>query len=469
MIKKFQENLLNHNLLDTTKRVLLAVSGGVDSIVLLDLMTKIPLGQRPQISIAHLNHQLRSESASEEKFVKELSERHGFEAYSQRWKKEEQTDTGIELAAREQRYSFFKEVMEDQAIPYLMTGHHLDDQVETILMRLTRGASLEQLLGIQSEQKILIGEEEGYLIRPLLEFSKEEIYQYAKNHQLLYLEDESNQGLDYTRNRFRNEIIPLLKQENTQFNQHVKQFTLDLTDLIEISKVPINAAYKELVMETDDQIQMTIDRLLEYSYAMRKALITAVLDKLYDGMKDQYKTNYIEIINRWLIEGDVNSSLDLTAGYFVKKTYDHLIFKKRKNELELMNQQSFKIEKVNQWVQLSDTEKIGLFLNNQKVEQSMDEAITINELVIQEDFLHLPLTIRHRKPGDRMTYQGLQGSKKIKDIFIDDKTPRKDRDKVWLVLDNQDQIIWLLSHRKMGLFTESETDKLLYSLKYIKK
>lgn len=467
MIKKFQENLLNHNLLDSTKRVLLAVSGGVDSVVLLDLMTKIPLDQRPQISIAHLNHQLRSESASEEKFVGQLAEKYKVDFYSQRWKKEEQTDTGIELAAREQRYNFFKEVMEDQVIPYLMTGHHLDDQVETILMRLTRGASLEQLLGIQSEQKILIGEEEGYLIRPLLEFSKEEIYQYARNQQLSYLEDESNKGLDYTRNRFRNEIIPLLKQENTQFNQHVKQFTLDLTDLIEISKVPINAAYKELVIETDDQIQMNIDRLLKYSHAMRKALITAVLEKLYDGMKDQYKTNYIELINRWLIEGDVNSSLDLTAGYSVKKNYNQLIFKKRKNEPEIMVQQSYKIEKINQWVQLSDTEKIGLFLNDQKGKQETKH--TIKELNISEDSLHLPLTIRHRKPGDRMTYQGLQGSKKIKDIFIDDKTPRKDRDKIWLVEDNQKQIIWLLSHRKMDLFTGLETDKLFYSLKYIKK
>lgn len=467
MIKKFQENLLNHNLLDSTKRVLLAVSGGVDSVVLLDLMTKIPLDQRPQISIAHLNHQLRSESASEEKFVGQLAEKYKVDFYSQRWKKEEQTDTGIELAAREQRYNFFKEVMEGQVIPYLMTGHHLDDQVETILMRLTRGASLEQLLGIQSEQKILIGEEEGYLIRPLLEFSKEEIYQYARNQQLSYLEDESNKGLDYTRNRFRNEIIPLLKQENTQFNQHVKQFTLDLTDLIEISKVPINAAYKELVIETDDQIQMNIDRLLKYSHAMRKALITAVLEKLYDGMKDQYKTNYIELINRWLIEGDVNSSLDLTAGYSVKKNYNQLIFKKRKNEPEIMVQQSYKIEKINQWVQLSDTEKIGLFLNDQKGKQETKH--TIKELNISEDSLHLPLTIRHRKPGDRMTYQGLQGSKKIKDIFIDDKTPRKDRDKIWLVEDNQKQIIWLLSHRKMDLFTGLETDKLLYSLKYIKK
>ncbi len=467
MIKKFQENLLNHNLLDSTKRVLLAVSGGVDSIVLLDLMTKIPLNQRPQISIAHLNHQLRDESVIEEKFVKELAEKHGYETYSLRWKKEEQPDTGIESAAREERYNFFKEVMQDQAIPYLMTGHHLDDQVETILMRLTRGASLEQLLGIQAEQKIIIGEEEGYLIRPLLEFPKEEIYRYAENHQLFYLEDESNRELDYTRNRFRNEIIPLLKQENAQFNQHVKQFRLDLTDLIEISKSSINTAYKKLVIETDDQIQMSIDLLLEYSHPMRKALITAVLEKLYDGMKEKYKTNYIELINRWLIEGDVNSSLDLTAGYFVKKTYTHLVFKKRKNEAKLMPQQTFKIEKVNQWVRLSDTEKIGLFLNNQKVEQKINESI--NELFIQEDSLHLPLTIRHRKPGDRMTYQGLRGSKKIKDIFIDDKTPRKDRDKVWLVEDNQEQIIWLLSHRKMGLFTRSETDKLFYSLKYIKK
>lgn len=474
MFKIFYQILQDNHLLDSNKKVLLAVSGGVDSIVLLHFMKSIPHPERPQISIAHVNHQLRKESDIEENFVKNIARNDQIQFYSYRWEEKDHPSVGIEEAARIERYSFFKKIMTNHQINYLMTGHHLDDQVETVLMRLTRGASLNQLLGIRLEQRIILDDKDGYLIRPLLIFSKEEIYQFADENRLEYVEDETNQELDFTRNRFRNEIIPLLKNENEKFNGHVEQFASDLSDLLEISQEPINRAYDASVHSDKDIIKLNLKKFKHYSRAIQRSVITKILEKVYLGEAESYKTNYIDLICSWLIEGEVNTFLNLIGSYRVEKSYFEAVFMK-KNSLEEKKTQAetseFKIEDLNQWIKISETESIGLFLREvtEDTKESLDESLEFDELLISEANLHLPLRIRHREAGDRMSYKGLAGRKKIKNIFIDDKTPPKEREEAWIIEDNKGLIIWLISHRKMDLFTEQETDRLLYGLKYIKK
>lgn len=464
MKKRFQSILQEQQLLDANKKVLLAVSGGVDSIVLFDLMQSIPQADRPQVHIAHINHQLRSEANQEEQFVRELAHEAQIPFYTYRWQKKDHPTSGIEEAARIKRYAFFKEIMNTYAIDYLMTGHHLDDHVETVLMRLTRGASLEQLLGIQLHQYISLDQRDGHLIRPLLHFSKEELYEFADAKKLVFVEDESNLELDFTRNRFRNEIIPLLKEENERFNEHVDQFTSDLADRIEIAEAPIQEAFEKTVHVDKKTIQLNLKTFYAFSKAMQRLVITKIFEKLYHGEANRYKANYVDLVNHWLSEGEVNTSLDLTGDYIVEKTYNRAIFMKKilqeesipsKKELNELT-----IDRLNEWIELSETEAIGLFTKE-------DEAAD-DELLIDHRHLHLPLRIRHRQPGDRMTYKGLKGSKKVSDIFIDDKTPPTAREKAWIVEDNTDSILWLIGHRKMHLFTETETDKMLYSLKYVK-
>lgn len=467
MFTNLKEILSQYHLLDQNKKVLIAVSGGVDSMVLLDLMSKIPVSEKPQISIAHVNHQLRDAADDEEKLMQQIAQEYGVPLYIHRWEKKLQPETGIEKAARKERYSFFARILSEQQIPYLMTAHHLDDQVETILMRLTRGASLEQLLGIQPRQPFTIPKENGELIRPLLSFSKEEIYAYAHKQQLMYVEDESNQSLDYTRNRFRNEIIPLLKDENNQFNNHVSQFRLDLADLIEIAQVPISQAYEQTVKNRNKEFHLDLEQFFQFPNALQKAVITRILEKLYAAEPEQYKTNYISLIQQWLASGEVNSSLDLTGNYIVEKSYYTAVFQLKSLKKQTAKPVEFKITTTNEWVKISDTEKIGVFSNSSPLIEDNNQMVS--EMKISGEQLKLPLTIRHRQPGDRMNYQGLTGHKKIKDIFIDEKIPLAERDQAWLVEDSEKRIIWLISYRQMSLFTESETDKLFYSLKYIKK
>lgn len=460
MFQNFNHILQRMNLLQTDKQILLAVSGGVDSIVLLKLMQNIPVSKRPELSIAHINHQLRPEANDEEEFVKKLAKNYQIPFYTYCWPKSQHPKNGIEEAARNVRYTFFKKIMTEQNMDVVMTAHHQDDQVETILMKLTRGSILEQLTGIDESQSFA----EGKLVRPLLNIPKEDLIAFAKDQQLEFMEDDSNFEPTYTRNRFRNQIIPLLQQENNQFNQHIEQFAADLKDLLEISNQPIQELFDRLVNDEDGALILDIEEYTKLSPAYQRLLLKHLLNNLFQYEENGYKTTYIEIIQDWLIYGEVNTTLDLQSDFIAQKGYDTVSFLKKTAEIEEPNNSEAVLWNVNEWVQLSSTEKIGLFVFEEN--EVMTDELWENTLLISEENLKMPLRVRHRKPGDRMQYAGLGGSKKIKDIFIDDKTPADDRDQAWLVEDQTGDILWLISYRKMNLFTVQETDKLTYILKY---
>lgn len=460
MFKDFNQILQKNNLLNADKHVLLAVSGGVDSITLLHLMHSIPKEIRPQLSIAHINHQLRPEADNEELFVKQLAKKYKLPFYSYLWNKVDHPKNGIEEAARNIRYSFFKRIMKDQQIDILMTAHHQDDQVETILMKLTRGSTLAQLTGIQFSQSFA----EGKLVRPLLSFTKEALYAFAKEQQLSFVEDETNIELDYMRNRFRNQIIPLLKEENNQFNQHVIQFSEDLTDVLEVSKNAIIEKFNLVIRKHKDEWLLDISSFSKLSEAYQRLVLKHLLDLLYQTEENLYKKKYVDLIQEWILQGEVNTQLDLQNDNIAQKEYNTVSFTKKKDTDNLIDEQKFTIQHLNQWVELSKNEKIGLFILDDSTEIEDNEDV----FFIDEENLRLPLTIRHRQPGDRMRYAGLNGSKKIKDIFIDDKTPIKRRNQAWIVEDRTGIILWLITYRKMSLFTAQETDKLTYILKYKK-
>lgn len=456
----FNQILQEHNLLKKDNHVLLAVSGGVDSIVLFHLMQNIPEAKRPKLSVAHVNHQLRPEADKEEEFVKGLADDYQIPFYSFRWDQSDHPKSGIEESARDIRYSFFEQIMKQEKMNVLMTAHHQDDQVETILMKLTRGSILSQLTGIEFSQSF----SEGVLVRPLLGFSKKMLYDLADEQQWPFMEDATNFELDYMRNRFRNEIIPLLRKENSQFDQHVVQFAADLEDLLEVSWAPIEATFNEVTQKKQEGWVLSRLQFSNLSAATQRMVLKVLLDRLYENEEDLYKANYITLLQDWIMNGEVNTQLDLQGGFVSLKEYETVRFFKQKPKEPSIANAHFVLDKVDQWVQLSPHEKIGLFLLDPTNEEKLNE----NSLLIEEKNLHLPLTIRHRQPGDRMRYAGLKGSKKIKDIFIDEKTPIKQRSQAWLVEDSLGRILWLISYRKMNLFTAQETDKLIYVLKYKK-
>lgn len=467
MYTRFKKEMEKRDLLHPDKKIVLAVSGGVDSIVLFHLLQRIPENERPSVAVAHVNHQLRAESDEEEMFVKNLADSFGLPVHVHHWPKKAQPENGIEEAARNMRYSFFKQVMEDTHSDILMTAHHQDDQVETILMKMTRGSSLEQITGIEPVQPF----HQGLLIRPLLPFSKEDIYRFAFENQLEYMEDQTNQELEYSRNRFRNQIIPLLKEENDQFNEHIERFASDLNDLLAIAQPLIEENFKALMTVEPDKIEFQLKPFYNYSEPMQRALLLAVLEELYQGTTT-YKISYVDILENWLKNTTGNSQLHLTDDIVVQKTYQRIRFAKQSTDFTAIKSEqkkdSFTLDEQQTLIHLSPTETIEL-QRTTETDNDLHERLpndSADFLYFHPEKIQFPLTIRHRRPGDRMSYKGLKGTKKIKDIFIDEKVPLEIRDKAWVVEDANGIIIWLIAYRKMDLLSDKETDKLTYVLKY---
>lgn len=467
MYKHFSDEFRNLYEYRQQEKIVLAVSGGVDSIVLFHLMQRFSKEHNLDVTVAHVNHHLREEAHDEEAFVKELAATYQIPCYVHHWPKKDHPPAGTEEAARKMRYQFFKEVMELTDASLLLTAHHQDDQVETILMKLTRGSTLEQITGIEKIQPF----HNGFLVRPLLSFPKESLYEYAHTHNIRYMEDLTNQELLYARNRFRNQIIPLLKDENRQFNKHVEQFSLDLRDILKIAKGPIQEAYGQIVKANKSTYAFEIDEFHQLSLPLQRAVLKRLLENVYEDTQEDYKTSYIQLILDWLVEADGHSTLHLTADMAAEKSYNTVTLKKQEQETLPSDKKTvFTLTKSTDRIQLSENETLTIRrvenIREKNPKEYMNE--TVDTLIFPAEKELFPLTIRHRQPGDRMTYQGLKGSKKIKDIFIDEKISLEKREKAWLVEDKDGRIIWLIGFRKMNLLSDKETDKLTYILTYEK-
>ena len=245
MFQEFHNHCKRNEYWQPKQKILLAVSGGMDSMVLLELMQIAAKKDHLELIVAHVNHQLREESKSEADYLKKYCRKQKISYYSKVWAHSDKTKN-TEARARKFRYDFFTEVMEQEEIPVLLTAHHSDDQAETVLMKLTRGSALPNLVGIRAKQSFA----NGLLIRPFLIFSKERLEAFAKESEIVYFEDSSNQSDLYMRNRIRHKVVPLLKKENSRFLQHMEDFSEQITLADEIIQLVIEPKYDKWVTKT---------------------------------------------------------------------------------------------------------------------------------------------------------------------------------------------------------------------------
>ncbi|MGB6178854.1 tRNA lysidine(34) synthetase TilS [Carnobacterium sp.] len=461
LVFDFTQNCKRHLLWKPSDRILIAVSSGVDSMVLLDLIQHLPDSLRPWYGVLHVNHELRSSSIEEERFLENLCYLKKIPYFSRSWKKEEHPEKGIELAARNFRYTFFEEMMELNKATHLLTAHHADDQLETVLMRLVRGGQIDGMVGIKDQRKF----GPGVLVRPLLHYSKEDIYAYSKIHQLAYYEDETNSDPMYTRNRYRQRIVPLLKLENDQVLTHFKDFSSDLSDILSITNKVIQEK-SELVLVESSSVFYEIDKTTLLSLEpglQRQVLKYILLNKVYKFQPVETLRKQVEELVGLMTSSKSNAQLDLPKGWKARRQYQQLFLEKTNPE-KVKTTCSQKKLFPEQWVFLEDGARVGLFKRDAHVisPYEKDKHIWINPNQVV-----MPLVIRHRKKGDRMTLKGMQtGRKKIKDILIDQKIPIKMRDEVSVLTDSLGEIIWLLNYKESRLSIPRETDKIQYILVY---
>ena len=424
-MKKVERFLKQHIPNWQQESFLLAVSGGVDSMVLLEsfflLQKNFPT---LQFSVVHIHHHLRKESDEEEAMVRDFCGERNISLEVYHWEQGASQTTGIEEKARKFRYQKLEESMNKHKASYVVVAHHADDQAETVLMKLTRGSTLEGIAGMKSIRPF----SNGYLIRPFLTVDKEELYEYASIHQIPYREDASNQSLEYTRNRFRQEIIPLFKQENPKFNQKIQEFTQTLQEQQELVELPNGWSWKQ-------------ENFVKQPVGLQRVILVEISKKL-EGL---LSVKNVSAIQKAIVSDTSQLSLNLPKGWIFQKRYDQLLIIKEESD-EIPYQEIYVEESQSADIVLSEDERISF-----TAEQGWEMFVS------REEF---PLTIRRRKPNDCFLLNENQ-HQSIRRWCINQKIPRELRGKLWIVENSSKEIIAILGFRKTQSLSKSkETDRI---------
>lgn len=435
MLEKFQNHIhLNFPHLKG-KKLLLATSGGIDSMVLVHLLLKL----NSKVGIAHCNFKLRgNESDADENFVKQFAKENQIPFHTISFQTEKyatENKLSIQLAARKLRYDWFNEVLEKENYDYLLTAHHLDDQVETFLINFTRGTGLEGLTGIPSQN--------GKIIRPLLPFSREEIENYTKENQISWREDSSNASVKYLRNKMRHAIIPILKELNPSFLASFQKTLNHLNETNNLSEDASKMVYEKVVEEFDDKIEINIQQLLQFNNYK---------SYLYQWLKEYGFTSWEDIFD--LVSAQSGKQVFSETHVVLKDREKLIVFSQSKNE-EL--QEYIINEKVK-------TLKVPLNISLCKVDNISNT--TNNIIFVDEDKIQFPLVVRKKQEGDIFQPSGMEGKKKLSKYFKDEKYSLIDKEKQWILASNN-TIVWIIGKRADQRFLANETTQNIIKIEII--
>ena len=428
MLQKFQNHLLHNFQFLSGKKILLATSGGKDSMVMVHLFQQLDY----KIGIAHCNFQLREmESFEDQNFVQEYASANDIPVFITQFDTKafaEDYKVSTQVAARELRYNWFYELLETEKFDYILTAHHADDNLETFLINLSRGTGLEGLTGIPEQNDIVI--------RPLLAFSQEEMEEYAKLNNIKWREDSSNASDKYLRNKIRHHLVPMLKELNPNFlsSFHKTQTYLQEAQvMVEDASIMI---YQQVAKQEDDTIYFDLKKLKKlpnyksYLHQWLKEFGFSAWDDIYDLVESQSGKYVFSPEYRLLKDRD---SLILSPINFVNEKEEYFIDENQKE--------------VN----------IPLNLTFCKV---ADISLTTNSAIfVDADKLQFPLVLRHWNEGDSFQPFGMNGkSKKVSKLFKDEKLSLLEKENSWLLC-SDDQIVWIIGLRQDERFRIENTTK----------
>ncbi len=433
--------LVNEVKLKEGDTIVLGNSGGPDSMCLLTILLRLREKYHLNIVSAHVNHNVRSESAAEKEFLMNYCKDNnvGFEAMTI----ERYGDDNFHNQARKIRYNFFNDVVKKYDANYLMTAHHGDDLVETILMRMVRGSTLK---GYSGFEKIL---DNGTFktVRPLVFITKDEALKFDEENNIPYVIDKSNFKGKYTRNRYRMNILPFLKEEEPKVHEKFLKFSETLNEYDNF----INNEIKRTIGRVYKNNKIDVAKYRELDPLIQKKIIYVILEEIYKEDLMVINDRHVKLIMDLLNSKRANSKICLPHNVQVIKSYDEVLFTK-----EVKETISYEVELI----------KYALLPNGHKIEVVDDEESNNNDVCrIDSSEVSFPLYVRTRKLGDKMFLKKIDGYKKVKDIFIDCKIPTKDRDKWPIVVDSKDKIIWIPGVKK-SKFTKLKNEKYDIILKY---
>ena len=432
------EDNFKFNIGDT---IVIGCSSGPDSMALVDMLLKVREIYQLQLIIAHVNHNVRSESYDEAIYMKEYCEKNNllFETMTI----EEYGDDNFHNEARAIRYNFFETLINKYEANYLMTAHHGDDLIETILMRMVRGSNLNGYSGFKE-----VVEMENYkIVRPLIRYTKEELEQYDRDNNVKYFVDSSNDKDKYTRNRYRKYLMPFLKEEDSNVHHKFLKFSEELSDA---SRFIDKERDKALDRCLNNNV-INLDKFVNEDKFIQKEILYYLLSEFYQDDLILVNDKHINLVLNLIYSNRANSFVNLPNEVVANKSYNMLELKRETLEIT-----SYEIE-FNNYVLLPDNHII------ERVTDTDDNSNNVCRLNSSD--ITLPLIIRTRKIGDRMMIKGLDGSKKVKDIFIDKKIKMDKRDSWPIVVDSKGKIVWIPGIKK-SIFDKKKVDSYDIVLKY---
>ena len=409
---KFQNVLEQLQPQSQQKTYLLAVSGGVDSMVLAYLFQISGF----KFQIAHINYHLRNEDSNlDQKLVSDFCERyrihfHLYEVSA----RDQKPENSIQNWARELRYRFFRKIQKEQNLEYLVTAHHLNDQLETFIINLSKASGIKGLSGIPAN--------ENSIIRPLLNFSKDEIYEFAKENKIEFREDVSNQKTDYLRNKVRHHVVPELLNINDNFLQNFSRSI----EILNKTKIVLNDLINEKINGFERNIETGQTIIDKDKFSKEKDLIRFEVLKRF-GFTDEKEMQKV-------FTAQTGSSF-YSSDYQLTINRNDLIFNKK---LEVRGESLVEIE-----LEITDNE----ILIPENIQNEIREFGNCN-WKIDENKIKLPLKLRKKREGDLFFPIGMIGKKKVSKFFKDEKISILAKQKIWLLCDNNDRVLGILPFRQ---------------------
>lgn len=427
LLQRVKKDLVRFGLIREGERVLLGLSGGMDSMCLLDILCRLKEEIPFSLEAAHLNHMIRGKSAEEDAhFSKKECEKRGVLchiAVRDIPTLSKERGEGLEECGRYERYQFFRSLGADK----IAVAHHLDDQAETVLMHLLRGSGADGLSGMDRKR--------GDIIRPLLGIRRKELEEYARLQKISWREDESNQSMDYFRNRVRRQVMPLLEELQPGAAEKI----VACSDKIRLDNEFLwECAQSADLFRESDECSASVKELCQMEMAVRRRVIKNML-----SLAPFVGSSALEECEK-LLWSDTGKKVTLSGGFVLERSYDRLVVH-REEEYPTFSFTAHVGEEVllpdGRVLWVGETDEDGLSLDGEKIPYEF--------------------TVRSRKSGDKFIPSGMKGSKKVKDFFIDCKIPRKEREKA-VILEGDDGIFCVAPYRvSENVKCTKETKKIL--------
>lgn len=450
--------VLEYGLIEEEDNIVLGLSGGPDSMALLYVLIEIKKKISFNLFLAHVNHGVRGDEAlKDEEFVKMTAKRLKLPYFSTRVdmigeaKKE---GISAEEAGRKLRYGFFERILKKQGKGKIAVAHNKKDQAETLLMRIMRGTGIDGLKGMDFQT--------GNIIRPMLDIDRWEIEKYIEDKKIETVLDKTNLETIYTRNKVRLELIPYIEEN---FNPNIVDTLFRLSENAALDSKFLDEftdnRYKKIVTKRDKEfITFKYESFKNEDIPIKRRIIRkAILDLTHtlQGIEDVHVTSIIELFYK----KETGKMINLPNSIIAKVAYDDLIIEKVKKESTRENKNNNLLQDLKLGNNILDDYAIELDLDIIEKRDVDLKRTSPNKKYFDYDKIVGKISVRNRKDGDRFSPFGMRGTKKLKDYFIDEKIPRDLRDKIPLLVD-ENNIIWVIGYRASEIYkVDKDTTRVL--------